>query len=536
MDERAGYISRRAALTAAASLSLAAAVTACTRHPISSSPTSSAGPATSSSSPHPVPTTARPARPTLATLSRQLSTPLLQPQSAGFASVARLDNPRFDSASRPAAIARCRTTQDVASCVRFATESGSILAIRAGGHSYGGWSNCSGLVVDVGPMSAVSIDTAAATARVGAGATLVDLYAALAAKGVAIAGGSCPTVGITGLLLGGGVGVLSRQFGLTCDALSSATVVTADGHIRTVDPHRDPNLFWALRGGGGGSFGAVTDLTLAVRPSPAVQTFYLDWGFAHAETVLAAWQKWVSRTDRQLWSTCKLLADPGSDKLTVTVSGTWVGAAGQLQSVLDPLLNAVGARTTTNHRASLDYASAMLLEAGCSGQTPGQCRKHALGSALRKPFAATSAILSSPLPARGILTAVTQVRSAMSLPGLVEGGVSFDALGGAVAAIPPADSAFVHRQALASVQYTATWSAASGSAAVADPRPFDRYVRGERAALLPWTGNSAYVNYADPSIADYTSAYWGANYARLQSVKKQYDPSNLFAFSQSVKA
>jgi FAD/FMN-containing dehydrogenase len=536
MDERAGHLSRRAALTGAAWFSLAAAVTACTPRPTSSSPTSPAGPATSSSSPRSAPTTLGPAAPTLAALSRQLSIALLAPHSAGFASVARLYNPRFDGASPPAAIARCRTAQDVASCIRFATESGSTLAMRAGGHSYGGWSSCSGLVVDVAPMSAVSIDTAAATARVGAGATLVDLYAALAAKGVAIAGGSCPTVGITGLLLGGGVGVLSRQFGLTCDALRAATVVTADGHVRTVDPNRDPNLFWALRGGGGGSFGAVTDLTLAVRPSPVVQRFHLEWEFTHAEAVLAAWQRWVSRTQWQLWSTCKLLAEPRRDKLNVTVSGTWVGAAGALQSVLDPLLNAVGAPTTANLRASLDYASAMLIEAGCSGQTPDQCREGALGPALRRPFAATSAILSSPLPAKAILTAVAQVRLAMSLPGLVEGGVSFDALGGAVGAIPAADSAFVHRGALASIQYTATWSGASGSAAVADPAPFDRYVRGERAALLAWTGNGAYVNYADPSIADYTSAYWGANYPRLQSVKKQYDPSNLFTFSQSVKA
>jgi len=138
MDERAGYLSRRAALTAAASFSLAAAVTACTPRPTSSSPTSPAGPATSSSSPRSAPTTLGPAAPTLAALSRQLSTALLAPHSAGFASVARLYNPRFDSASPPAAIARCRTAQDVASCVRFATESGSSLAMRAGGHSYGG--------------------------------------------------------------------------------------------------------------------------------------------------------------------------------------------------------------------------------------------------------------------------------------------------------------------------------------------------------------------------------------------------------------
>lgn len=541
---------RRPVLTGA-SLALAASLAACTR---GRGPTAPAGPPPAGSAPAgttvagttatgsaaatgtgsaALPTgaasTSAAVKPTLAALSRQLSTPLLQPKSADFAAAARLYNPRFDSAPAPTAIARCRSTADVAAGVRFAAATGTPLSVRAGGHSYGGWSRGSGLMLDVAPLRTVSVDTAGGTAKIGAGATLVDVYAALANKNVAIAAGSCPTVGVTGLLLGGGVGALTRAYGLTCDALRAATVVTADGKIHSVDPAHDPGLFWALQGGGGG-FTAVVDLTLAVRAAPTVHTFYLQWDFSHAEAVLSGWQQWIGKTDRALWSTCKLLADPGAG-LRATVSGTWIGAGPQLQAVLDPLLKAIGAPTTANQRNTLDYASAMLLEAGCSGQSPDQCRADALSPHKRQPFAATSAVLDSPLPSTGVSTAVAQARSALSIPGLVEGGVSFDALGGAVADIAPTATAFAHRGALALVQYTATWSAAA-----ADPAPYDRFVRGERAALSRWTGDGAYVNYADPSIGNYPAAYWGANYPRLQAVKKQYDPGNLFSFAQSVKA
>jgi FAD/FMN-containing dehydrogenase len=468
----------------------------------------------------------------LPVLSRQLSRPLLLAGSAGYAAAARLYNPRFDSQPGPAAIARCTSTADVAACVRFAAEGGAPqLHLRAGGHSYGGWSAGPGLLVDLSAMSSVAVDAGARTAKIAAGARLADVYTALAANGAAVAAGSCPTVGITGLTLGGGVGVLTRAFGLTCDAVRGVEVVTADGRVRQVDQRSDPDLFWALRGGGGGSFGAVTAFTVAVRPAPTVQTFFLEWDFRHAEAVLDAWQGWIASADPRLWSTCKLLADPLQNSLHATVSGTWIGPASQLEAQLIPLMSAVGPPPATYQRDSLDYLHAMLLEAGCSGQTTQQCVAAALSPPKRQPFAATSAILSKPLPPGGISTAVAQVRRGLAVPAMVEGGVSFDGLGGSVADVDPAATAFVHRHALATVQYTATWASMSASA---NPAGFDAYVHGQRAALLPWTGSAAYLNYADPAIADYGQAYWGANYARLRQVKKSYDPEDLFRFAQSV--
>ncbi|MCW2526946.1 MAG: FAD-binding protein [Pseudonocardiales bacterium] len=469
----------------------------------------------------------------LSALSAKLSRSLVQPGGAAFTSLARLYNPRFDSAPAPIAVAQCATPADVAACVSFAGSASVPISVRAGGHSYGGWSRGRGLMIDVRGLSSVQVDRTAGLARIGAGALLVDVYTALAAENVALAGGSCPSVGLTGLALGGGVGVLSRAYGLTCDAITSVQIVTADGRLRTADANQESDLFWAVRGGGG-SFGAVTELTLAVQPAPTITTFFLQFDFNQAEQVLTAWQQWIVGTSASLWSTCKLLADPGNGTLNATVSGTWIGPPAELDVQLAPLLGQVPTPIAKNANTA-GYGPTMLGEAGCSGQSASACLTAALQAPKRQPFAATSAILEQTLPAAGVAAAVATARSALSVPGLVEGGVSFDSLGGAVATVDASATPFPYRRAVASVQYTATWgaSAAAGLSAVV---PFDGYVRGFRAALAPWLGTAAYVNYADASIANYGEAYWGANYARLRQVKAQYDPGDLFTFAQSVKA
>ncbi|MGH9121986.1 MAG: FAD-binding oxidoreductase, partial [Acidimicrobiales bacterium] len=151
-----------------------------------------------------------------------------------------LYDPRFDYLE-PAAVAYCDTSDDVARCVDFATSHGITPVPRAGGHSYGGYSSGSGLVVDVSRMSSVAVGPG--TATIGAGARLIDVYAALAPRGVSIPGGSCPTVGLAGLVLGGGQGVVGRTYGLTCDVLESLNLVTADGTQRRCDPATNADLY-----------------------------------------------------------------------------------------------------------------------------------------------------------------------------------------------------------------------------------------------------------------------------------------------------
>jgi FAD/FMN-containing dehydrogenase len=448
---------------------------------------------------------------------------LIRPGSADYAAASRLYNPRFDGKVKPAAVARCVSADDVAAGVRFAATNGLPFALRSGGHSYGGWSTSPGLVVDVGGLNKVTVDTAHGIARIGAGARLAEVYAALSAKGVAIAGGSCPTVGITGLALGGGLSVLNRAFGLTCDAIRGVDLVTADGVHRAADA----DLLWALKGGGGGSFGAVTSLTMAVRPAPKVATYYFAWDIAHAAEVVDAWQKWIASADPKLWSTCKVLSSPATGAQRAIVAGTWIGVPTTMDGQFTGLLTGLPKPATTS-KHSYSYAQAMLFEAGCStSATAASCIATALGPR-RQAFAATSSVLYDRLPPAGIQTLVDQASAAIHVSGLTDGGVSLDGLGGEITKVAPNATAFGHREALATAQYTASYQ--TGSA-----EPFDAYVRGFRTAMRPWCGDWAYVSYADPSIPDPGPAYWSANYERLRAVKGSVDPHNLFSFPQAVE-
>jgi FAD/FMN-containing dehydrogenase len=464
----------------------------------------------------------------LSALGSRLHGSLSLPGSPGYDPSALLYNARFASQSQPAAIAHVANPRDVADCVRYAADSDTPLHIRNGGHSYGGWSSGSGLVVDLANMNAVRVDHAAGTATVGAGALLVHVYDVLGNQGVSIGAGSCATVGVSGLTLGGGVGVLSRAYGLTCDQVQSAEVVLADGTRTTVDADHHPDLFWALRGGGG-SFAAVTSWTFRVRPAPQVQTFFAVWDWSAAADVLDAWQHWSTQVPRELWSTCKLLADPGKG-MRAQVAGTWIGR-GSPQRHVQALFRAVGHQPSEHYTSGGAYRDTMFAEAGCSGKTAGECVAFSYAPAQRQPEAAASSMLQQPLPRAGVAAIVEAVAAGMDVTGMIEGGVSFDAFGGAIADVDASDTAFPWRSALADIQYTATWPFAG---ATSSPTRFDRFVRRERRALQPWVGSEAYVNYADPSLRNYAKAYWGPNLRRLSRVKSTYDPHDLFRFAQSV--
>jgi FAD/FMN-containing dehydrogenase len=202
---------------------------------------------------------------------------------SGYRQTRELFNPRFDTI-HPQAVAYCATTNDVQLAVEFAQNSNVALALRAGGHSYGGWSIGTGLVLDVTRLNRVQVS--GNTATVGAGARLIEVYDAVAARGRALGAGSCPTVGIAGLTLGGGLGVLARAWGLTVDQLTAVDIVTADGRLVTVDAQHDPDLFWACRGGGGGSFGVVTGFRFRLRPAPQLTTWYYRWDWSRAADVV----------------------------------------------------------------------------------------------------------------------------------------------------------------------------------------------------------------------------------------------------------
>lgn len=468
---------------------------------------------------------------------------LVLPADQDYDRVRLLFDPKFDGI-RPAAIACCARPAEVGACLAFARKFGVPIATRSGGHSYGGWSTTSGLVIDVSLMSQVNVDGAARTARVGAGTLLIDLYDRLASAGQAVPGGSCPTVGVAGLALGGGVGVVGRLFGLTCDNVVSVQIVTADGVVREASADSEPDLFWACRGGGGGSFGVVTAFTFRTHPAPDLVLFYLQWPWSAAAAVLAAWQRWAPAGPDELWSNLHLSATPGGGLPQISVGGTVAGQTAQAQELLGRLYAAVGLPPSSAFVQSEPYLTAMLVQAGCSSQSVAQCHlpsQNPAGVLGRPPEYAKSDFFTRPLSPAGIKTLLDQVQLMGQVDGApgAAGGVAFDACGGAINRVGPGETAFVHRDALFLAQYSTTWSPPSGaddagaaSAAVLAQRS---WLAAFHAAMRPHASGQAYQNYADPELTNWQRAYYGDNYPRLQRIKVAVDPTDMFRFPQSIE-
>jgi FAD/FMN-containing dehydrogenase len=453
-------------------------------------------------------------------LAKHVEGTLARPGSTTYSTVRLTQNPRYDGA-RPLAVLSVASASDVATAFAFAQDHRLPVAIRSGGHSYPGWSAGDGaLVVDVRPLDRVSLS--GTTATVGAGASLVQVYDALGTRGRGIAGGSCPTVGIAGLSQGGGVGVLTRAHGLTCDSVTAMQVVLADGRVVTASADEEPGLYWALRGGGGGHLGVVTSFTYKTFAAPTITRVYLAWPFSAADQVVPRWLETVPSGDRRLWATLKLLGGrthPSGP--TLFMSATWTGPASGADAALRPLLSAVPA-PTIDSRSTAGYLDTMLTYAGCSSIPVAACHTGPGGSLGREAFAATSHIINAPhVDMHALLGRVQAAQDS----GLKEAGISIDALGGAVNDIGPTATAFGHRGALTTVQYTATYDAGPATAATS-------YVRGFRSAMVPSWGTGAYVNYADSSLKDYQRAYFGSNAGRLADVRTSYDPHGFFTQPQ----
>lgn len=416
---------------------------------------------------------------------------LTLPGESGFATAKRAFNPLFDGRS-PAAVVRVAKPEDVQASV--AAAAGRLpIAARSGGHSYAGYSvPDGGLVIDVGSLS--TVDVQGEQAVIGAGARLGDVYSALAKAGRALPAGSCPTVGIAGLTLGGGIGVLSRQYGLTCDHLVSAQIVTPDGRLRTVDAEHDGDLFWALRGGGGGNFGIVTSFTFKTVPAPSIAVFSLQFPSGSAGDVLDAWQRWLPSMPHELW--CNVTLSGGT---SVRAAGTYVGGLGDVNALLAKLEVQPSSRTMSQQ----SYSGAM---------------NHYSGSSERQTFVAASRLIIDPVAGTKI-AAQASAHKGMDL--IVDG------LGGAIADVAPADTAFWHRKALASIQIYAPATTSNGDAVA-------KQVSTVVTGLADAGADGAYVNYIDPALPDWKTAYYGDNAARLEQVMHTYDPDGVFKFAQSA--
>ena len=466
-------------------------------------------------------------------LAHELSGPLVRPGEADYTVARRLFDPRFDAIS-PAGIAYCQINRDVVACLAFVRKFKLPVAARCGGHSYAGYSTTTGLVIDVSRIGGISVS--GNTATVAAGTRLIDLYHALNARGRAIPGGSCPTVGISGLTLGGGIGVVGRAFGLTCDRLEAVEIVTANGAVLNCDANNHSDLFWACRGGGGGNFGVVTQFTFSTVPAPSPVLFFLGWPWSQAAKVIAGWQSWAPHTPDAMWSNMHLAAAPGGRTPTIQVGGCYVGSIGGAASLLNQLYAKVGSHPSSYFLNQFSYLNAMLLEAGCASIGYNACHLPWLfpgGRLTRQPQFAKSDFFTRPLSGAGINTLLHQIENLQHVAGAAGGvgGIAFDALGGAINRVAPAATAFVHRDALFDAQYTTDWTYGAAPAGVNNQHA---WLRAFWSAMRPYASGQAYQNYIDPDLTNWQQAYYGANYPQLQKVKKTYDPTRVFNFPQAI--
>ena len=448
------------------------------------------------------------------TLRQAIRGRVFEPGQPGFPSVAHLFNPRFDGVI-PGAVARPIDSTDVQNALRFTTARGLPVRARSGGHSYAGYStgaDC--VVIDLRHLTSISVDKRRRTATVGAGAQLIDVYSTLARSGVTLPAGSCPSVGVSGVTLGGGFGLAARRFGLTADNLRAVTIVTADAKLRTVDARTDPELLWALKGGGGGNFGIVTKFTFNVHPIPRVATYFnVTWPWAAADDAIAAWQAWAPHTDDRATSILHL--NSGSPP-TINANGQYLGTPASLLGLLGPLLAAPGAALTS--RVALPYLDMQLLLAGCAGQALSAC--HTVGTARggtmpRNTFTAKSDYVSRPLSrsGRAAMIAAAEVSGA--------GALLCDAYGGAVSRVAPAATAFVHREQLFCIQYYGDGAS-------------NAWIDQAWRKMRPYVSGEAYQNYIDPSLQRWQRAYYAQNLSRLEAVRRRVDPHHYFNFPQAI--
>jgi FAD/FMN-containing dehydrogenase len=452
---------------------------------------------------------------------------LSRPGNPGYPVDLELYDPLYDSI-HPEGIAFCANASDVARSIAFAREHGLPMAPRSGGHSYAGYSTTTGLVIDVSLMSHVAVKGDIAT--VGAGTRLIDVYSGLPRQGVSIPGGSCPSVGIAGLAQGGGIGVVGRLHGLTSDNIVGLKVVTADGRTVIANAGTNSDLFWALRGGGGGNFGIVTHFQFSTFPVGQVALFGLSWPWSAAATVLPAWLEWCSGRPDAMWSNCVLSAVPGATP-ALQVGGVWVGAVADAQAQVAALIKQVGAPTSQAF-GQHEYEEAMYIEAGCRGLSQTACHlagKSPGGTLPRTVAVAKSDILNGPLGDAGVQAVLAGIEERQQQGG--PGAVAYDSWGGAINRVPANATAFVHRKALASAQYDATFSEGVAPSTVEQARS---WLNSWYATLRPFVSGEAYQNYIDPSLANWQQAYYGANLPRLKRVKKKWDPDNVFHFAQSI--
>ena len=439
---------------------------------------------------------------------------VLRPSDGAYDSARKIWNAMIDK--RPAVIARCATTSDVVRAVNFARDTGLVLAVRGGGHNIAGNAMCDdGLVIDLSKMKAARVDPAGRRVTIEGGATLADLDAATQAHGLATPVGINSTTGIAGLTLGGGFGWLSRKHGMTVDNLESAEVVTAAGEVVRASATEHPDLFWALRGGGG-TFGVVTRFEFRLHPvGPDVLSGLIVYPLSEAKSVLQQYRDFVAKApdDLSVWTVLRhapplpFLPKEDHGKGVIALALLYAGDPKQGEPLVAPLRTfgtPLGEHVGVQPYVAWQQTFDPLLTAGARNYW----KSHNFATLKDGLFDAVMAYVGKlPSPQCEIF---------------------FGALGGATTRPAPGSAAYPHRNAKFVMNFHGRWE---------DPADDTRCIAWARdffTATAPFASGGVYVNFLTADEGDRVRAAYGPNYERLIQVKRTYDPDNLFRMNQNI--
>lgn len=445
------------------------------------------------------------------------------PNSLEYGSARLLYNRRFSP--RPAMIVRALSESDIARTIDFARSNGMRLATRSGGHSYIGASGSNGIILDLSLMNAVT-PLGGASFRIGAGAKLVRVYGELACSGGwTLPSGSCDTVGLSGIALGGGFGYLQRTHGLTCDRVRAVRMVRADGVTVHANAETDPDLFWGLRGGGG-SFGVATEFEVEAVPLRTLRVLGWRWPLAAADDALAHFHALLARDAMPRHALPAVIFNIDTVNATPACLGLVIssGTAKEAEAAKQLLVGAGGVPCT----AGSDFGYEAPTPACNPVEPSGFDFYKAKSSIVRQPPAAdTGARIRAWIAERIASPAFTLAEYA---------SVNFLGLGGAVHDVAPDATAFPHRAALSEVQFLTYWNAPSAAKEAAH-LAWIRAMYADVDPRLSLGGAGSYLNYADDDLAEgvWQQRAFGANYPRLQQVKRAVDPADFFRGKQTVR-
>lgn len=447
--------------------------------------------------------------PALAAMRAAVSGTTLAPGDAGYDDARRLWDAKFDP--YPAIIVLCADETDVAHALRVARSFRLPFCLRAGGHSFAGFSGGSGLLIDIAGLDALVIDEQAMTATVGAGCSFGKFNPALQQRGLYLPLGDWPDVRVAGFMQGGGAGLTSRSMGMNCDHVVGLRMMLGDGAIVQANARENSDLWWAVRGGTGGQFGVLLSITYRLHRLAGIAERTAGWKLATSEdldraaTVMLAIQREFARgnnaaelnlTALVLWSAP---INGNAPEPWLVLDAHYAGAAADLDTALAPLLNLPG--------ASPDFLPHTLLRAGPVPPIARQARY------IARDLHADEwrAILGSGLVSPNCL-AVLYIESQ----------------GAAINAVPEEDTAFIHRHAAFNVWLDVMWTNPGERAAELALQ--DNWC----AAMTPFWNDRVYQNFPSENLPEWRENYWGKAFEALAAVKMKYDPDHVFDFPQAA--